>query len=243
MRNTAALRFAQHAGRVCEHVGPPFEHEGDHTERRPPALDHVAFALTSFDQFANARRRALPHTQTCDHVSSHALAELQPARGAPPCSRALDVQGIFALDLRERAVVFQPRCEALEKTQNRRVARLGQRSECGRGTQNGCVRGFAAAFEISTSSPNSASGTSRSPLSNFGRGTSFSPTSTWTSSAAEARERVLDAGEFTADLVRFLGASGQGVTAPVAYGVILTAWQEWTTKPPRKPRPTPNNCV
>jgi PAS domain S-box-containing protein len=31
---------------------------------------------------------------------------------------------------------------------------------------------------------------------------------------------LLDAGELTADLVRFLGASGQGVTAPAAYDVI-----------------------
>src|SRR6185369_7471575 len=81
----------------------------------------------------------------------------------------------------------------------------------------------AAALEITTSSPNSASGTRRSPPVSGGRGTSFSPTSTWTSAAVDAFDGLLTAGELTGDLVRFLGVSGQGVTALVACDVMLVA--------------------
>ncbi len=120
---------ANHAARVGEHVGTPFEHETDDPERCAIRLHRPLRMIHAGDQPVAPAGRVTPATQPCDHVRPHAGVEHQPRRRASPARRRRDVSGVRVGDRREHVVVAQRLREPGEEVRDGIVVARRERRE------------------------------------------------------------------------------------------------------------------
>ncbi len=224
MRNTAVLRLRNTPAASANTLGRPSKIERNHSEGVRGGARWQAITLDgALDDFTHARGRCARHAGLRSCPGAWARSARDGRWRARVLARFRRPRRLRALISEDTRVVLQAGREAFEEVQDRLVTRIREGPEGGTSLRYGCVRCIEAALEITTSSPNSASRDYPVAAVSGGRGTSFSPTSTWTSAALDGVDGLLTAEELTGDLVRFLGVSGQGVTALVACDVMPEA--------------------